>query len=104
MPVVYDHYHHKLNPSRFSVDRLVSTWRGVPLEVHVSSSPDKPHRYGEHGDYLRAEDFVEALSIFPQDTSIEVIVEAKMKEKAIEKLVKELREKYPHILKLLTYP
>ncbi|MEM4601392.1 MAG: hypothetical protein QW808_00640 [Desulfurococcaceae archaeon] len=25
IPVVYDHFHHRLNPSKFSVDRLIST-------------------------------------------------------------------------------
>ncbi|MEM2024703.1 MAG: hypothetical protein QXW94_00185 [Desulfurococcaceae archaeon] len=30
IPVVYDHFHQRLNSSKFSVDRLISTWRGIP--------------------------------------------------------------------------
>lgn len=78
---VYDHYHHKLNPSRFSVDSLLSTWHRVLPEVHISSEPSRSYRFGEHGDYLELRDFIEMLLIFPQDSSIDAIVEVKMKEK-----------------------
>lgn len=98
IPVVYDHYHHKLNPSRFSVDRLISTWRGRPLEIHVSSVNEGGGRFGEHGDYVKPEDFVEAVNLFPDDVEIDAIVEAKKKEYAIARLVKELHVRNREIL------
>lgn len=100
LPVVYDHYHHKLNPSRFDVGRLVDTWKGLPLEVHVSSLPEKHVKFGEHGDFLRAEDFVELLSMFLEVgglNRLDVIPEVKKKELAIERLLREVRDKYPQL-------
>lgn len=101
VPVVYDHYHHKLNPSNFDVDRLLSTWRNRTPETHISSPPSYPHKFGEHGDYVKAEDFVEMISMFPDSIDIDVIPEVKKKEIAIAKLAKELQEKYPQIAKQL---
>lgn len=101
IPVVYDHYHHTLNPSSFSVDRLIATWRGRPLEIHVSSGNEKTGRFGEHGDYVKAEDFVNAIELFPEDVEVDVIVEAKKKEYAIVRLIKELTNKRPDVLKRL---
>lgn len=105
IPMVYDHYHHKLNPSGFKVDRLISTWRGLPLEIHVSSENEKSTKFGEHGDYIKAEDFTEAIGLFPEDVKLDVIVEAKKKEYAITRLLKDLRDNYPWILsRLRTMP
>lgn len=100
LPVVYDHYHHKLNPSQFSMDRLINTWKGIPPEVHVSSPPEKPARFGEHGDFLKAEDFVEVVSLFLETGGVQrvdIIPEVKKKEIAIARLVREIREKYPEM-------
>lgn len=102
IPVVYDHYHHKLNPSRFSIGRLLATWRNTTPEVHISSQPISVHRFGEHGDYVRVEDFVEMVSMFPEDVALDVIPEVKMKEKAISKLVRELQTSYPRIARRVT--
>lgn len=101
VPVVYDHLHHKLNPSAFSVDRLVATWKGVPLEIHVSSENGRARRPGEHGDYVRVEDFVEAISLFPGGVSIDTIIEAKKKERAVAKLIKDLKDRYPGLLSVV---
>lgn len=101
IPVVYDHFHHKLNPSKFSVDRLISTWHGIPLEIHVSSGNEMSSRFGEHGEYVKAEDFIDALTIFPDGIPIDVIIEAKKKEYAIARLIEELRAKYPWALNMI---
>lgn len=91
VPAVFDYYHHTLNPSRFSADRLLATWRGVTPEVHLSSAPDGPHRFGEHGDYVRLEDFRGMVSLLGGDRPLDVIVEAKKKELAVSRLLEELR-------------
>lgn len=98
IPVVYDHFHHKLNPSKFNIDDLISTWRGSPLEIHVSSENERSRRLGEHGDYVKKEDFVEAVQLFPDDIALDVIIEAKKKEYAIVRLLKELRDTQSWIL------
>lgn len=105
LPVVYDHYHHKLNPSKFDFDRLINTWRNRPPEIHVSSPPEKPSRFGEHGDFLRVEDFVEAIYQFIEvnhTSRVDVIPEVKKKELAIKKLARELRERFPEVAKYVS--
>ncbi|MEM4576118.1 MAG: UV DNA damage repair endonuclease UvsE [Candidatus Nezhaarchaeales archaeon] len=41
VPAVFDYYHHMLNPSKFSVDRLIATCGDKIPEVHLSSAPKK---------------------------------------------------------------
>ncbi|MCX8209370.1 MAG: UV DNA damage repair endonuclease UvsE [Sulfolobales archaeon] len=91
VPFVFDYYHHILNPSKFSVDRALTSWRGVTPEVHISSKPEKPGRFGEHGDYVDVEDFKNFVSTFSTDQPVDVIVEAKKKERAVAKLLEDLR-------------
>ncbi|MEN2999738.1 MAG: UV DNA damage repair endonuclease UvsE [Acidilobaceae archaeon] len=91
VPMTFDYYHHMLNPSKLDLGRVIATWQGRVPEFHLSSPPEGG-RLGEHGDFVRAEDF-EALASLLEGERVDVIVEAKMKEKAIEKLLKELRER-----------
>ncbi|ODN29935.1 UV DNA damage repair endonuclease UvsE [Fervidobacterium thailandense] len=91
LPVVFDYYHHKLNPSEFSVPELMKTWGNRIPEFHISSEPESPKHFGEHGNWLKVEDFVGMVGMF-QGHRIDVIVEAKQKEIAIERLFNELGE------------
>ncbi|MEM4718359.1 MAG: UV DNA damage repair endonuclease UvsE, partial [Desulfurococcaceae archaeon] len=90
LPVVFDYYHHVLNPSSFNIDKLVDTWSGVIPEFHLSSKPARSHRFGEHGDYVEVGDFKGLMDIWGGRGFLDVIIEAKKKEKAIEKLLDEL--------------
>lgn len=91
LPVVLDYYHHKLNPSSFDMDRLVSTWKGTTPEFHISSAPDNSRRLGEHGDFVKLEDFLDLVNLWNSRGLLDVIVEAKKKEKAVERLIRELK-------------
>lgn len=90
LPVVFDYYHHILNPSDFDMDQVVKTWNGVVPEFHISSKPSRSSKFGEHGDFLELGDFLEFASIWNDRGLLDVIIEAKKKEKAAEKLIKEL--------------
>lgn len=92
IPAVFDYYHHLLNPSRFDVDELLSTWGGITPEIHISSAPRGHHRFGEHGEYVSIRDFKNLVSLFSEAQTIDVIVEAKKKEKAIARLFRELEK------------
>lgn len=92
IPVVFDHYHHTLNPSAFDMDRVFETWRNTTPEFHISSRPDKPHRFGEHGDYVKPEDFLDMLFMIGGRGPVDVIVEAKKKEHAVKRLISELEK------------
>lgn len=90
IPAVFDYYHHTLNPSKFNVDKLIYTWRSIKPETHLSSAPPQPHRFGEHGDYVDVRDFKKLISLFDGWPAIDIIIEAKKKEKTIARLLKEL--------------
>ncbi|MEM4479125.1 MAG: UV DNA damage repair endonuclease UvsE [Candidatus Methanomethylicaceae archaeon] len=92
IPVVFDYYHYILNPSNFDLDRLLSTWRNIIPEIHLSSIPLRLHRFGEHGDYVDIKDFKKLISLFDEEQVIDIIVEAKKKEMAIAKLLEEIRK------------
>ncbi|MDW8004925.1 MAG: UV DNA damage repair endonuclease UvsE [Thermofilaceae archaeon] len=104
LPAVFDYYHHKLNQSNFNVDRLLATWRKTTPETHLSSPPPNPRKTGEHGDYVNIEDFEELIKIFDTETRIDVIIEAKKKEKAAAKLITEINTSKPHLAKILIKP
>lgn len=90
LPVVYDHYHNSLNPSDFKPEDIIRTWNGKVPEFHLSSKPDRPHRFGEHGDYVDVEDFLDMHRMF-KGSRVDVVVEAKKKEIAIQRLVNDLK-------------
>jgi len=89
LPIVFDYYHNRLNPSEFEVSEILQTWSGRVPEFHLSSEPKGKHRFGEHGDWIRLEDFMDFLNRFGGNR-IDLILEAKQKEKAVEKLLYEI--------------
>ncbi|MEM2791024.1 MAG: UV DNA damage repair endonuclease UvsE [Thermofilaceae archaeon] len=104
LPVVFDYYHHKLNPSTFDMDRLVDTWRGAIPEFHSSSSPGSSRRFGEHADFVRLDDFLELVELWSDRGPLDVIVESKKKEKAVAKLIEELEHRGIKLRKPPCYP
>lgn len=84
IPVVFDYLHHKLNPSPLNIERVIDTWRGIP-EMHLSSQREGG-RPGEHGEFVSPRDLEEFVSLIPEGVRVDVIIEAKKKEEAIEAL------------------
>jgi UV DNA damage endonuclease len=92
VPLVYDVHHHRCNPDGMSVEqatrKAMATWDREPL-FHISSpingwdSPN-PER---HHDFIDVKDFPASW----RRKQITVEVEAKAKEVAVEKLLRELR-------------
>ncbi|WP_083843585.1 hypothetical protein [Desulfobacter postgatei] len=91
IPMVYDVHHHRCLPDTLSIDEVtqksMKTWDREPL-FHLSSPKDGWNSTNprKHHDYIDINDFPkEWLSL-----DITVEVEAKGKELAIEKLIKDL--------------
>lgn len=89
LPMVFDHYHHTLNPSNLKTEKILDSWKTLIPEFHLSSISK---RFGEHGDWIKLEDLLALEELF-SGRRIDVIVEAKKKEKAIERLVEVAMEK-----------
>ncbi len=91
VPLVYDVHHHRCNPDGMSVEqatkKALATWNREPL-FHISSPIqgwDGPHPERHH-DFIEVKDFPE----FWRRKKITVEIEAKAKELAVEKLLREL--------------
>ncbi len=89
LPIVFDYYHNRLNPSDFEPREVLQTWAGRVPEFHLSSEPEGKHRFGEHGDWVKLGDFLGFLRIF-SGNQIDLILEAKQKERVVEKLIETL--------------
>ncbi|MFO7748578.1 MAG: UV DNA damage repair endonuclease UvsE [Desulfobacteraceae bacterium] len=96
IPLVYDVHHHRCLKDRFSIEQAtehcVQTWDREPL-FHISSPKDgwDALNIKKHHDYIDKGDLPEAW--LSMDITIEV--EAKAKELAIRKLMKDLNMTQP---------
>ena len=95
IPLVYDVHHHRCHPDELTEDvateQALSTWNREPL-FHLSSPLDgwkgpKPNR---HHDFINIVDFPDCW----RGLSLTVEVEAKAKEVAVLKLMKQLSQKW----------
>lgn len=91
IPLVFDFFHNKLNPSDIDLNEVFETWkgRGIP-KIHLSSQGLTGIRV--HGDYVEIVDYIK-LKEFIENKDIQkvhIMIEAKKKEKALKKLRKDL--------------
>lgn len=89
IPFVFDIYHHNLNPSLFSKEIFLRSYKNRRPKVHLSSKGEG--RFGNHADFIEIEDFQNLEVLFGKKLfEIDIMIEAKQKEKAIERLRKSL--------------
>ncbi len=97
VPVVFDFFHHKLNPTLETWDaelvpllgRVVKTWGSRIPKLHLSSPRDFTTA---HADLVEAGDFaqaVDALAQFGGDAPYDLMLEAKLKDVALLRLSEE---------------
>ena len=103
IPVVFDTHHYScysilhpdetLDPAEDYIEEILGTWtkRGIKPKFHVSEQG--AGKCGHHSDYI--EELPEYLLNIPEKygIKIDIMIEAKMKEKAIKKLY----DKYPQL-------
>jgi UV DNA damage endonuclease len=95
IPMVYDVHHHRCNPDELTIEeatlRAVRTWQDLGREPYFHlSSPKNGWLKGSpkpHADYIDPADFPSCW----KDYNITVDIEAKAKELAVLKLMKELK-------------
>ncbi|EAQ81339.1 UV DNA damage repair endonuclease UvsE [Blastopirellula marina] len=91
IPLVYDVHHHRCNPDGLSVEaateQALATWNREPL-FHLSSPLEgwKGPKPGRHHDFINIVDFPDCW----REQTLTVEVEAKAKEVAVLKLMKQL--------------
>lgn len=96
VPVVLDYHHFLVNRNNEKIEDFIvdifSTWKGIP-KIHFSSPKNKKERRSHH-DYIDSDvfiDFIEKVKFCNID--FDVMIEAKKKDEALFKLVRELKYK-----------
>ncbi|HXK49807.1 MAG TPA: UV DNA damage repair endonuclease UvsE [Clostridiales bacterium] len=94
IPAVFDILHHDCNPAEGDLSgllkRVVETWRDDVPKFHISSR--KGEKGCPHTDFIEPEDFTRFKKLtdsLPFDKEYDIMIEAKMKDKAILKIMEE---------------
>lgn len=85
IPMIFDSFHHSILPSKILWSQIKQSWGKKRPKVHISSQGMGP--VGAHADFIEREDFSALLSFLGNDAPhVDIVVEAKAKELAIERL------------------
>ena len=97
IPFVLDYHHHLCNHITDELDfnRIFKTWKKINPKVHFSSPKNKTKKdFRSHHDYIDLEDFKLFISkIKDLNYDIDIMLEAKAKDEALFKLVRQLKYK-----------
>ena len=101
-PMVLDVHHHICNNEGEEIGELLpevfKTWENeiLPPKIHFSS-PREFENDRKHADYINSSDFIKFLEKAKEvcDIDFDIMIEAKQKDLALEKLMKELKELKP---------
>lgn len=93
--MVLDYHHHLCNfcgDIEEYLEDILSTWVGTP-KMHYSTPKSKLKKeYRSHHDYINPYEFIEFINILKKyDRDIDIMLEAKMKDDALFRLVRELK-------------
>lgn len=96
VPMVLDYHHYKLNRNNEKIEdfieQIFNTWDGVP-KIHFSSPRHKKNKRC-HNDYIDSDDFIDFIErIKFTNRDFDVMIEAKQKDDALFRLIRELKYK-----------
>ena len=96
IPMVLDYHHFKVNKNNEKIEdyieRIFNTWHDIP-KIHFSSPKDKKNKRAHH-DYINSDDFIEFIEkIKFTKRDFDVMIEAKKKDEALFRLIRELKYK-----------
>ena len=97
VPVVLDYHHFKCNGTGDGIekylDKVIDSWGKRVPKMHFSS-PKSKKDFRSHSDYIDVDEFMEFISILSKyDKDIDIMIEAKEKDEALFRLVRELKYK-----------
>ena len=95
IPVVLDYHHFQCNKPSKEIEeylpRILATWKNIRPKMHFSS-PKSKKEFRSHHDYIKADTFIEFLSILQKyNQDIDIMIEAKAKDEAMFRLIRELK-------------
>ena len=81
--MIYDHFHHSINPSCIQWDAIKASWGEKRPKVHISSQGEG--KVGTHASFIDEKDIKSLIHFLGADAhDVDIMVEAKAKEEAIE--------------------
>ena len=97
IPMVLDYHHFKLNKNNEKIEnyieRIFNTWKDEVPKIHFSSPKDKKNKRS-HNDCINVDDFIDFIEkIKFTKRDFDVMIEAKKKDEALFKLIRELKYK-----------
>ena len=97
IPMVLDYHHFKVNKNNEKIEdyieRIFNTWKDDIPKIHFSSPKDKKNKRS-HNDYINVDDFIDFLEkIKFTKRDFDVMIEAKKKDDALFRLIRELKYK-----------
>lgn len=98
IPIVLDYHHHICNNENNLYDYIediFKTWININPKIHFSSPKNKTKKdFRSHNDYIDSNAFIDFLeNIKHLNYNIDIMIEAKAKDEALFKLVRELKYK-----------
>ena len=96
IPMVLDYHHFKVNRNNEKIEdyisRIFSTWKETP-KIHFFSPKDKKNKRS-HSNYINSDEFINFLEkIKFTNKDFDVMIEAKQKDEALFRLIRELKYK-----------
>lgn len=97
IPVVLDYHHFLCNKTDKDIEEYLSniflTWKERTPKIHFSS-PKSKKEYRSHHDYINVDDFIGFLSKLQNiNKDVDIMIEAKAKDEAMFRLIRELKYK-----------
>lgn len=96
-PIVLDYHHHNCNNESdlyTYIEEIFNTWNITP-KVHFSSPKNKTKKdFRSHNDYINSDEFIKFINNIKHfNYDIDIMIEAKAKDEALFRLVRELKYK-----------
>lgn len=95
IPMVLDYHHYICNNDGEKIEEyieeIIKTWNNKTPKMHISSQKNKKE-FRSHNDYINIEDFINLLDKIKYiNKDIDIMIEAKEKDIALFKLIRELK-------------
>lgn len=97
IPFVFDYHHYKCNNEGENYEDYIkdifSTWQGLNPKIHFSSPKNNTKKdFRSHSEYINCTDFINFMKIIKKyNTDVDIMLEAKGKDEAIFRLIRQLK-------------
>ena len=97
IPFVLDYHHFKCNNNgtkiEYYMENIIKSWKDKRPKMHFSSSKNNKD-IRSHSEYINVDDFIDFINILKKNNKdIDIMIEAKAKDEALFRLVRELKYK-----------